>query len=77
MVTKRKPRKRRGNNTPDYVLKMRSKDSDTKGWARVGVAWEGDNGVSIRLNRGMVLDWHDYADEGAYTLMMFPYEESE
>lgn len=62
-------------STPDYIIKMRSKDGDQKGWSRVGVAWQGDHGLHLKLNRGTVLDWHDFADDGNYTLMLFANED--
>ena len=76
-------RRRRGvtknNNSPTHILKIGTiTEAKTGGWTRVGVAWLRDGMMSIRLNKGVVLDWHDFYSSPAdtdFTLMLFPNDE--
>lgn len=63
-----------GDNGPTHILKMKPIDRDESGWSQVGVAWEKSNGCfTVRLNRGTVLDWHDFTGGGAdFALILVP-----
>lgn len=62
-------------NGPTHYLKMKTTARDGAGWSRVGAAWvkPGGETFSIKLNRGVVLDWHDFAVEDAeFVLILVP-----
>lgn len=56
---------------PTHYLKIWNPEEGAS--TRVGAAWEKSDGhISIRLDRGTVLDWHDYVDGGPYKLTLWP-----
>jgi len=58
---------------PTHYLKMKTTEHDESGWTTVGAAWQKSSGlISIRLNRGVVLDWHDFAPPAEFTLILVP-----
>lgn len=72
-VRKKQVSKKRSGGSPTHYLKMKTTDHDETGWTTVGVAWEKRSGMlSVRLNRGVVLDWHDFAPPAEFTLIMVP-----
>lgn len=69
------------SNLPTHILKIGATNiGDGKSaWSRVGVGWVNDDGhISLRLNAGTVLDWHDFNriyDKDGCVLMLFPNDE--
>ena len=74
MIKRRKSKDgEKGNNEPTHYLKMKPTDRDREGWSRIGVAWQKPTGsISIKLNRGVVLDWHDFSDNADHVLILVP-----
>lgn len=75
--SRRKPKPRPADdNGPDYILKMKARDSD-KAWAAVGAGWLMSNkrGVSVRLRMGVVLDWHDFGSD--FSLILVPADDND
>ena len=66
--------KKGDGNEPTHYLKMKPTDPDSSGWSRVGAAWvsKATGSISIKLNRGVVLDWHDFPDNADHTLILVP-----
>jgi hypothetical protein len=63
-----------GGDPPTYYLKMKTVARDASGWSRVGAAWVSRGGnLSIKLNRGIILDWHDFGgDPPEFSLILVP-----
>lgn len=80
MVMRRKkaPQQRRDEGDesrgPTHYLKMKSAARDGSGWSRVGAVWENRSGnLTIKLGRGVVLDWHDFDGPAPeFTLIIVP-----
>lgn len=72
--TSDRPEERGSERKPTHYLKMKPSDYNSSGWSTVGAAWEKESGnVSIRLNRGVILDWHDLSvDDPEFTLVLVP-----
>lgn len=61
---------------PDFVLKMKSRVPDSKDSQYVGVGWQNEKGgISLKLNPGTVLDWHDFMQD--YYLSLWSNESKE
>lgn len=76
MVKRRESKsdKKGDGSGPTHYLKMKPTDRDRAGWTRVGAAWlsKETGSISIKLNRGVVLDWHDFSDNADHALILVP-----
>lgn len=62
-------------DAPDCLLKMKSRDRKKKDSAVIGVGWtNGAGGVSIKLNKGVHLDWRDSEDQ---IITLWPIDDDE
>lgn len=58
-----KTAKRKSDNGPHFLLKMKARDPDDPSVSTVGAGWENSaGGISIKLHPGTVLDWRDRED---------------
>jgi len=61
------------NDPPDFILKMKSRDRDKKGAAKIGAGWTNSaGGISIKLNMGVVLS---HRDNEEYIFTLWPNED--
>lgn len=72
MTRRSKKVARNGDSRYTHVLKMKSRNAEVKGWTTVGVAWENADGhFTVRLNKGVVLEWRDFIAGSEFILCMF------
>ena len=70
---KPKKKKVKTNDPPDFILKMKSRDRDKKGAAKIGAGWTNSaGGISIKLNMGVVLS---HRDNEEYIFTLWPAED--
>ena len=70
LTRKRRDQEEDDEHIPTHILKIGTSPGV---WTRVGVAWKSEttDGVpyfSLRLNPGVILDWHDFSGECALHL---------
>lgn len=69
-MPKRKSRKNL-DNAPTHYLKIKRRVGGK--WMRVGAVWTNKGEVlTIKLHPGVVLDWHDFTEDGGYALILVP-----
>lgn len=75
VTPKSEPQPVRVKRRPSWVMVMRHRETGVD--SHIGAGWdhERDSGISLRLNRGVAIDWRDFWDGGEYVINLWPIDE--